>query len=96
VKKYRVHTESGVVSRELETLEEAKKEFENWKDYLMSESVTADESFVEIVVSEDGFEDYTVIKKVIAVIDNDRTELGTPKEEGFDWEYWAKWQEVSD
>lgn len=96
MKKYRVHTESGVVSRELETLEEAKKEFENWKDYLMSESVTADESFVEIVVSEDGFEDYTVIKKVIAVIDNDRTELGTPKEEGFDWEYWAKWQEVSD
>jgi hypothetical protein len=35
-----------------------------------------------------------VIKKVIAVIDHDRTELRTPREEGFDWDYWAKWKEV--
>ncbi|OXM83992.1 hypothetical protein [Paenibacillus rigui] len=93
MKKYRVHTEMDV-SKEFETLVQAEKIYERWKDDLMSEGVQANESFVEIAESDDGFEDYKVVKKVIAVIDNDRTELRTPREEGCDWDYWAKWQEV--
>jgi hypothetical protein len=92
--KYRVHTEMDV-SNEHESLESAEKVYENWKDSLMSEGVQANESFVEIAESDDDFEDYKVIRKVIAVIDHDRTELRTPREEGMDWDYWAKWEEIS-
>ena len=84
------------VSNEVESFEEAEKIYDRWKDELMCEGVQADESFVEIVESEDDFEDYKVVKKVLAVIDHDRTELRTPREEGFDWDYWAKWQEVTE
>lgn len=90
---YRVHTENAC-SNELESLEEALKVFDRWKDDLMSDGVVADESYVEIVKSNDDFEDYESVRKVIAVVDDERTELGTPREEGFDWDYWAKWKEV--
>ena len=91
--KYRVHTDMDC-SNEHDSLEAAEKIFERWKDDLMAEGVQANETFVEIARSDDDFEDYEVIKKVIAVVDHDRTELRTPREEGFDWDYWAKWQEV--
>ncbi|TCK01358.1 UNVERIFIED_ORG: hypothetical protein BDK47_11649 [Anoxybacillus amylolyticus] len=95
MKKYRVRTEMEY-SMELNTLEEAEKVFNTWKEDLMAEGVVIDETFVEIIESENDFDDYRVIRKVIAVIDHDRYELGTPREEGFDWDYWAKWQEVSE
>ncbi|PPA70069.1 hypothetical protein C4B60_10785 [Jeotgalibacillus proteolyticus] len=93
LKKYRVHSENDC-SFKLDSLEEAERIYENWKDDYMCEGVRESESYVEIAESEDDFEDYKVIKKVVAVIDHDRHELGTPKEEGFDWDYWAKWLEV--
>jgi hypothetical protein len=93
--KYRVHTENDL-SLEYDSLEQAEKVFERWKDNLMVDGVTAYESYVELAESADDFDDYKVIKKVIAVVDDDRTELGTPREEGFDWDYWAKWQEVKE
>jgi hypothetical protein len=95
MKKYRVHTDMDT-SMEYELLEEATKTYERWKDDLMAEGVTEGESYVEIVESEDDFDDYKVIRKVIAAIDHDRHELGSPKEEGFEWDYWAKWQEVNE
>lgn len=95
MEKYRVHTDKDC-SPELQTLDQAERVYERWKDDYMSGSVVANESFVEIVVSEDDFEDYRIVKKVLAVIDNDRTELRAPREEGFDWDYWAKWQEVAE
>lgn len=80
-----------------DTLELAEELYEKWKDEMMAEGVQADETFIEIVASSDGWDDdYRVIKKVVAVIDNDRTELGSPREEGCDWDYWAKWQEVEE
>lgn len=91
--RYRVHTDRDC-SHEFISYEEAEKVYESWKDGLISDSVVANETFVEIVKSSDEFEDHEVIKKVIAVVDNDRSELRTPREEGFDWDYWAKWQEV--
>jgi hypothetical protein len=93
LKQYRIQSDNDF-SAELDTFEKAIETFESWKDDYMSDAVVAGETFVEIVESEDAFDDYKVIKKVIAVIDNNRHELGTPREEGFDWDYWAKWEEV--
>lgn len=93
--KYRVQTDRDR-SAPLLTLEQAERVFERWKDDYISDGVQADESYVEIVESDDDFDDCKVIKKVIAVIDHDRTELRTPREEGFDWDYWAKWEEISE
>lgn len=93
MKQYRVQTDKDY-SAKLETLDQAERVYERWKDDYMCDCVVAGESLVEIVESEDDFEDYKVIKKVVAVIDNERTELRTPREEGFDWDYWAKWIEM--
>jgi hypothetical protein len=93
--KYRVSTDMDCTN-ELDCLHEAENIFDGWKDDLMSEGVTENESYVEIQKSDDDFNDYEVIKKVIAVRDNDRNELGTPKEEGFEWDYWAKWHAVKE
>jgi hypothetical protein len=92
MKKYRVETEKYF--EEFDKIEKAESYFNYQKDELMSDGVVADETFVELTESVDAFENHKVIKKVIAVVDNERHELGTPREEGFDWDYWAKWQEV--
>jgi|GEM_PF-2123932 len=92
MKKYRVHTESDC-SQEFDVLAQAEQTFERWKDNSMEDGVIVGESYVEIAESEDNFEDYRVIKKVVAAIDND-TGLGSPREEGMDWDYWAKWEDV--
>jgi hypothetical protein len=81
---------------EFEDLKEAEKYYEFWKDELMADGVVAGETFVEITESDDDFETENIIRKVVAVVDNDRHELGTPREEGFEWDYWAKWQDVTD
>lgn len=95
MKKYRVNSENDFWITD--SLTEAERVFERWKDDYMSEGVVADESFVSIESSEDDFEEtIVIIKKVIAVVDEDRHELGTPEEEGFEWDYWAKWQEVTE
>lgn len=72
----------------------AEEQYEVVKDTLMSEGVNED-SYVQLVSSEDEFEECCVIKRADAVIDEERTELRTPREEGFDWDYWARWQEVT-
>jgi len=92
MKKYRVSSENDFW--ETDSLAEAERAFESWKDNYMSEGVIAGESFVEIEMSEDDFETTKTLQKVVAVVDNERHELGSPREEGFDWDYWAKWEEV--
>lgn len=90
--KYRVQTDRAVTVA-FDKLEDAEARFEYWKDYKMGDGVTED-SFVEIVKAEDDFEDYTVIKRVFAVIDEERTLKSPPSEAGYtEWTYWAKWQE---
>lgn len=91
--KYRVHSEWDC--EEFDSLEEAERFYQFLKDEQMVDGVVANESFVQMDKSEDeDFEEHEIIKKVIAIRDTERTELRTPKEEGFDWDYWAKWQEV--
>lgn len=95
MKKYRIQTEMDFY--EADSYKQAWKIFHRWKDDMMAEGVVADETFIAIIESEDDFETETVIRKLIAVVDNERMELGTPEQEGIpDWEYWAKWQEVKE
>ena len=91
MKKYRVQNESWA-SKEFDSLEEAEIVFERWKEEMMSEGVHVGDSLVEIVEYDDETDDDKVIKMVIAEIDKDR--VGNPRDEGRDFDYWAKWQEV--
>ncbi|MFG0217231.1 hypothetical protein ACFU8X_29695 [Brevibacillus porteri] len=92
MKKYRVDTQSWG-SKEFDDIEKAEACYEYRKDREMSEGID-ESSFVELVCSEDDFEDYVVIKRAVAIEDVDRMAKSTPKEEGYEWDYWAKWQEV--
>ena len=92
MKKYRVDTDSWG-SREFEVPEQAESCYEYTKDRKMSEGVNED-SFVELVYSEDDFEDYVVLKRAVIVVDEEKMAISTPREKGFDFDYWAKWEEV--
>lgn len=90
--KYRVQTDRGD-SSPFDRLEDAENHFEYLKDFKMGDGVTED-SYIEIVKLYDDFEDYTVIKRVFAVIDEERTLKSPPSGAGYtEWTYWAKWQE---
>jgi hypothetical protein len=91
MKKYRVDTPSWS-GQETDDLEHALAMYELTKDREMGEGVT-DDSYVELVCSEDDFEDYEVLKRADAVVDEEKMSISTPREEGFDWDYWAKWRE---
>lgn len=89
---YQVNTEDN--SFETENLEKANEVFKRWADNMMAEMVVADETYIELLVTYED-ETYKTIKKWIAVVDENRSELGTPEQEGFpEWDYWAKWKEV--
>jgi hypothetical protein len=90
--KYQVNTEDAS-SEEFDQIEDAEKLYEFWKDNKMADGVNED-SYVEIVASNDDFADHWVVKKVVAVEDHERNELLSPREEGMDWDYWAKWKRV--
>lgn len=91
MKKYIVQTENWQ-SEEIEELTDAVAEYEDTKDRVIGEGVTED-SFVELVSSEDDFEDYEIVKRADVVVDEEKMAISTPKEEGLDWDYWAKWQD---
>lgn len=90
--KYRVDTHSWS-SQEFEDLQKALVEYETTKDFQMGEGVDED-SYVELVSSQDDFENYKVLKRAMAVIDEERMSKGLPREEGYDFDYWAKWEEL--
>lgn len=92
MKKYKVYSER-YTSEEFIDLDKALKEYEDLKDKEISDEVDMD-SYVELISSEDDFEDSETIKKSIIVVDEEKMAINTPKEEGYEWEYWAKWKEV--
>lgn len=67
------------------TLEEAEKAYETWKVDLMSEG---HEHGTEIIIYE-----VKPIKKAKSVIDEERMKINNPKDEGYDFLHWAKWDE---
>ncbi|MGG3046243.1 hypothetical protein ABEO76_24455 [Bacillus anthracis] len=91
MERYRVQTEHWM-SKEFVELKEATDEYERTKDWAMGEGVTED-SYVELVSSNDDFEDYEIVKTAHVVVDEEKMAISTPREEGFDWDYWAKWQD---
>ncbi|MGM0971664.1 MAG: hypothetical protein ACQEW2_02270 [Bacillota bacterium] len=94
MKKYRVDTPSWS-SREFDNLEEALGKYELTKDMEMGEGVDQD-SYVELVCSENDFEDYKVLKRAMVIVDEERMAKGLPRDEGYDFDYWAKWEELID
>jgi hypothetical protein len=96
VEKYGVRDDWDGLMETMDTLEKAEKLFEAIKESKMSEGVDVKESFVSIVSSDDDFETETIVKKVVPVRDEEMTkEIGTPQQNGFEWNYWAKWEEVT-
>jgi H2-forming N5,N10-methylenetetrahydromethanopterin dehydrogenase-like enzyme len=94
-KKYGVRDDWDGLMEIMDTLEHAEKLYESVKESKISEGVDINESFVSIVESEDDFETETEIKKVVVVRDDELTkEIGTPQENGYEYNYWAKWKEV--
>lgn len=91
MKKYRVQTENWM-SEEFVDLKDAVDEYEDTKDEVMGEGVTED-SYVELVSSEDDFDDYEIVKRAVVVVDEEAMAISTPREAGHDWDYWAKWQD---
>lgn len=82
------------------TLREAEKCFEEWKDDYMAEGVSLDDSFVEIYEAnskKDGdIDNARVIRRVEAAVDEQQhNSLGAPQDNGMDFQFWAKWQEVN-
>lgn len=92
MKKYRVDTPTWA-SKEFDNLEQALGKYELTKDIEMGEGVDQD-SYVELICSEDDFEDYKVLKRAIVEVDEERMKISAPKDEGYEWDCWAKWQEV--
>lgn len=92
MKKYKVHSER-YTSVEFTDLDKALKEYEYVKDAEISDEVDMD-SYVELISSIDDFEDSEKVKRAIIVVDEEKMAISTPKEEGYEWEYWAKWKEV--
>lgn len=65
--------------------EEALKEYEELKAHLMAEG---HESGTQVHLLE-------TIKVATSVIDEERMKINTPKDEGFDYLHWAKWDELN-
>lgn len=91
MEKYRVDTDNWS-SAEYTSLEKAEVVYQYYKDQKMGNGVTED-SYVELVISTDDFEDSKVIKRANVVIDEERMKINTPRDEGLEWDYWAKWEE---
>lgn len=91
-----VSDDKGNYSLIFNTVSEAEKCFEEWKDDAMSEGVTLDDSYIELHQFEVDEEDAIVIKRVVPEVDLEKNkELGTPEENEMDFQFWAKWKEVN-
>jgi hypothetical protein len=63
--------------------EDAIKEYEELKEYLMAEGHEPDTTVYLLETK----------KMAISVIDEERMKINHPKDEGFDFDHWAKWEE---
>lgn len=87
---YRVDTNTWS-SGEYSDKERAEEIFEQYKDIKMGDGVDYD-SYVELV----SLDEESVLKRVEIEEDIQKfKELGTPEENGMDFQFWAKWKEVT-
>lgn len=92
MRKYRVHTPSWT-TEEFTDIKQAHIKYEMTKDREMGDGVH-ENSFVELVYSDDDFEEYHAMVIARAVVDEERMKESTPQEDGQDYDYYAKWQET--
>lgn len=92
MKKYKVYSERNT-SKEFTDINEALKEYESMKDWEITNECDTD-TYVELIVSVDDFEDSETIRKSVIVEDEDRMAISKPREDGLDFDYWATWKEL--
>ncbi|RQW19865.1 hypothetical protein EH196_06885 [Bacillus sp. C1-1] len=92
MKQYRVDTISWS-GKEFDSYEEALGSYELTKDREMGEGIDQD-SYVELVCSSDGFESHEVLIRAVPIVDEEKMKINTPREQGYEWDYWAKWKET--
>ena len=66
-----------------DSYEEALKEYEDLKEHIMAEG---HEPNAQVHLLE-------TVKVATSVRDDEKMKVSTPKEEGFDFDFWAKWEE---
>ncbi|WEG18614.1 hypothetical protein PQ478_09030 [Alkalihalophilus pseudofirmus] len=79
-----------------DSYEEAEAAYEKEKQGRVCEGVEVEQSFVSLVELDEELEEIRTIKKVVAVEDVQLSkEIGSPKDNGYDWVGWAKWLDVT-
>lgn len=86
-------------SKNFQNIGDAKKLMESWKDSYMGEGVSED-SFIELREADTSYEpdiDNARILQRFEVVEDEQQlkDFGTPEENGMDFAWWAKWQEVN-
>ncbi|MGF7534967.1 hypothetical protein AAGG74_14955 [Bacillus mexicanus] len=59
----------------------------------MGEGVDMD-SYVELVSSDNDFDDYEIFKRATIVLDEEKIAQSSPGDKGYDFDFWAKWKET--
>lgn len=81
--------------RETDDLYKALEIYENAKDFLMADEPNED-TYVELVVftDKDDYDDGTTLRR--EVVGRDEARLNdNPRDEGFDFDYYAQWRVVT-
>lgn len=82
--------------KETNDLYKALEAYENAKDFLMADEPNED-TYVELVffTEHDDFDDGTTLRR--EVVGRDEARLNdNPRDEGFDFDYWAAWHLVTE
>ena len=87
---YSVFDDKGCMSVKVDTVKEAEQLAESWRDSYMCDGVDFD-SHVEIVewINDDDFKE--VQRWNIDVDDQQHKDFGNPRDNGCDYDFWAKW-----
>lgn len=75
----------GYDDESYEILEEALKAYKTFKSDLM---VEGHDEGTQVTLYK-----MKPLKQATSVVDEERMKINTPKDEGHDWDYWAKWKE---
>lgn len=87
---YSVFDDKGYMSLKFKTMQEVEKCAEEWRDTYMGEGVDYD-SYISIVewVNDHDFEE--VKRWGIVVDEQQHKDYGNPRDQGCDYDFWAKW-----
>lgn len=88
---YSVFDDKGYMSLKFKTIKEVEKCAEDWRDDYIGNGVDFD-SHISIVEWDDDENDFKEIKSWNIEIDIEKHNVkGSPSDNGYDFEFWAKW-----